>query len=138
MATAANSTTGSMWKTTAGPSVPCGRASRPGEVYNIGGNCERTNLEVVETICATVDRLQPGLPNAPCTSRITLVKDRRYAIDAGEIQRELGWTPRESFESGLEQTSRWYLDNPAWIERITSGKYQRERLGLGSAAATPA
>ena len=62
--------------------------------------------------------------------------DRRYAIDAGKIQSELGWTPREDFESGLERTVRWYLDHSTWIERITSGKYQRERLGLGSAAKT--
>jgi dTDP-glucose 4,6-dehydratase len=113
---------------------------RPGEVYNIGGNCERTNLDVVQTICATVNRLRPGLPHAPCASRIAFVKDRpghdrRYAIDAGKIQCELGWAPRETFESGLEQTVRWYLDHAAWIGRITSGKYQRQRLGLGSTAA---
>jgi dTDP-glucose 4,6-dehydratase len=113
---------------------------RPGEVYNIGGNCERTNLDVVQTICMTVDRLRPGLPHAPCASLMTFVKDRpghdrRYAIDAGKIECELEWAPRETFESGLEQTVRWYLDHAAWIERITSGKYQRQRLGLGSVTA---
>jgi dTDP-glucose 4,6-dehydratase len=108
----------------------------PGEVYNIGGDCQRTNLDVVRAICATVDRLRPGLAHAPCASLIAMVKDRpghdrRYAIDAGKIRRELGWSPQEAFESGLERTVRWYLDHPVWIERITSGKYQRERLGLG-------
>jgi dTDP-glucose 4,6-dehydratase len=107
----------------------------PGEVYNIGGDCQRTNLDVVRTICATIDRLRPGLPHTPCASLITFVKDRpghdrRYAIDAGKIQRELGWAPRDKFETGLERTVRWYLDHSAWIERITSGKYQRQRLGL--------
>jgi dTDP-glucose 4,6-dehydratase len=109
---------------------------RPGEVYNIGGDCEQANLDVVRTIAAIVDRLVPGLPHSPCASLIQFVKDRpghdrRYAIDASKIRRELGWAPRENFQSGLEHTVRWYLDNRPWIERITSGKYQRERLGLG-------
>jgi dTDP-glucose 4,6-dehydratase len=109
---------------------------RPGEVYNIGGDCEQANLDVVHTIAAIVDRLVPGLPHAPCKSLIQFVKDRpghdrRYAIDASKIRSEIGWTPRETFKSGLERTVRWYLDNRPWIERITSGKYQRERLGLG-------
>lgn len=109
---------------------------RPGEVYNIGGNSEKTNLDVVHTICDSVDACRPGLPHAPCRELITFVKDRpghdrRYAIDATKIRNELGWEPKQSFSSGIEQTVRWYLDNPEWIERITSGKYQRERLGLG-------
>jgi dTDP-glucose 4,6-dehydratase len=108
---------------------------RPGEVYNIGGNCEQANLDVVRSIAAIVDRLLPGLKHSPCASLIQFVKDRpghdrRYAIDASKIRCELGWTPRENFQSGLERTVRWYLDNRRWVERITSGKYQRERLGL--------
>jgi dTDP-glucose 4,6-dehydratase len=107
----------------------------PGEVYNVGGDCERTNLEVVRTISAIVDRLRPAAANRRCASLIRFVPDRpghdrRYAIDAGKVRERLGWTPRESFESGLEHTVRWYLDHRAWVERITSGKYRRERLGL--------
>jgi dTDP-glucose 4,6-dehydratase len=107
----------------------------PGEVYNIGGSCERTNLEVVRAICSTVDALRPGLPHAPCSSLVTFVKDRpghdrRYAIDSSKIRRELGWQPQQNFESGLKLTVQWYLDNAAWIERIQSGGYRRERLGL--------
>ena len=110
---------------------------RVGEVYNVGGNCERANIQVVETICNLVDELKPGLPHAPCSSLITFVKDRpghdrRYAIDCSKLQNELGWEPAETFETGLRATVQWYMDNNEWIERITSGKYQRERLGLGS------
>jgi dTDP-glucose 4,6-dehydratase len=111
-----------------------------GEVYNIGGNCERANLDVVHKICELVDRLRPGLPHAPCNSLITYVADRpghdrRYAIDASKIKAQLGWTPRHDFASGLENTVRWYLDNPTWVERVTSGVYQRQRLGLIEGAA---
>lgn len=107
----------------------------PGEVYNIGGNCQRTNLDVVQSLCRIVDRLRPGLPHAPCPSLITMVEDRpghdrRYAIDATKIQAQLGWQPREDFDSGLQRTVQWYLDHRDWVERITSGKYRRERLGL--------
>ncbi len=107
----------------------------PGEVYNIGGDCERTNLEIVHAICDTVDRLRPGLPHAPCRSLVTFVTDRpghdrRYAIDASKIKKQLGWQPQENFETGLERTVHWYLDNPAWVERVTTGVYRRERLGL--------
>ena len=106
-----------------------------GEVYNIGGNCELANLDVVNTICATVDRLRPDLPHAPCTGLIKHVADRpghdrRYAIDATKIRTELGWQPAQTFAAGLEITVRWYLDNPVWIERVTSGVYARERLGV--------
>jgi len=112
--------------------------ARPGTEYNIGGNCERTNLEIVHAICETVDRLCPELAHRPCKSLIEFVKDRpghdrRYAIDAGKIKRELGWQPKQDFESGLERTVRWYLDNRWWVDRVTSGKYQRERLGLSTA-----
>ena len=111
---------------------------RPGEVYNIGGDCERANLDVVRKITEIVDRLRPGLPHAPSSSLITFVTDRpghdrRYAIDAGKIKQELGWSPREDFDSGLERTVRWYLDNQTWCQRVTSGAYRRERLGLGPA-----
>jgi dTDP-glucose 4,6-dehydratase len=112
-------------------------AGQPGETYNIGGNSERTNLDVVHTICDLVDALRPGLKHAPCRSLITFVKDRpghdhRYAIDASKIERELGWQPRQDFTTGIRQTVQWYLENPAWIEGVTSGKYRRERLGLGA------
>lgn len=109
-----------------------------GECYNIGGNNERTNIEIVRTICATIDRLRPGLPHSPCESLITYVKDRpghdrRYAIDASKIERELGWKPLTSFTTGIEHTVRWYLENPGWVDRVKSGSYQRERLGLSAA-----
>ena len=83
-----------------------------------------------------VDELRPGLPHAPSASLITYVKDRpghdrRYAIDAGKISRELGWKPEHDFQSGLRRTVAWYLDNPRWVQRVQSGKYRRERLGLG-------
>jgi dTDP-glucose 4,6-dehydratase len=108
----------------------------PGETYNIGGNCEQPNIEIVRRVCALVDELRPGLPHAPCTSLMTFVKDRpghdrRYAIDAGKILRELGWKPEHNFETGLRRTVEWYLNNPRWVERVQSGKYRRERLGLG-------
>jgi dTDP-glucose 4,6-dehydratase len=107
-----------------------------GQVYNIGGDSERTNLQVVRTICEAVDRLRPDLAHRPCSSLITFVEDRpghdrRYAIDAGKIERELGWKPRVSFAEGIARTVRWYLENGRWIERVTSGQYRRERLGLG-------
>ena len=113
-------------------------SGRVGEEYSVGGDCERTNLQIVHAICDTIDRLRPGLPHAPCRSKITYVKDRpghdrRYAMDASKLQRELGWRPQESFETGLERTIRWYLDQPTWVERVTSGKYRRERLGLSEA-----
>ena len=112
-------------------------AGRPGETYNVGGHNERTNLEVVKTVCALLDELVPDSPHAPHDSLITFVADRpghdrRYAIDASKIKRELGWTPRETFETGLEKTVRWYLENRAWWEGVLSGGYRGERLGLGS------
>jgi dTDP-glucose 4,6-dehydratase len=108
----------------------------PGQTYNVGGNCERTNLNVVRRVCSIVDELRPGLPHAPSASLIEFVPDRpghdrRYSVDAGKIHRELGWQPRESFESGMERTVRWYLDARDWVDRVGSGEYRRERLGLG-------
>ncbi len=106
---------------------------RVGETYNIGGNCEKTNLEVVQTLCAVLDGLMPDSPHGHARL-ITLVKDRpghdrRYAMDIGKISRALGWRPRESFESGLAKTVRWYLNNPAWVAEVKSGAY-REWLDL--------
>jgi dTDP-glucose 4,6-dehydratase len=111
------------------------REGTPGETYNIGGNCERSNLDVVRTICRIVDELRPDLPHRPCSSLITFVKDRpghdrRYAINASKIRRELGWSPRFDFEEGIRLTVRWYLENKTWVERVSSGEYRRERLGL--------
>ena len=89
---------------------------RPGQVYNIGGDAERTNLEVVQTICEIVDQLCPDLPHRPTRQLVQFVTDRpghdrRYAIDASKIRRELGWTPRHDFETGIRDTVRWYLDH---------------------------
>jgi len=110
-------------------------AGRPGEVYNIGGDAERENIEVVRRIIALVDERRPLGGGATREGLITYVKDRpghdrRYAIDASKIRRELGWRPKESFESGLARTVDWYLANPTWVERVTSGRYRGERLGL--------
>lgn len=105
---------------------------KPGETYNVGGNSERTNLSVVETICGALDALRPK--EKPYRDQITFVKDRpghdrRYAIDASKIQRELGWKPSMTFESGIRKTVEWYLANRSWCDRITAGTYRRERLG---------
>ena len=99
----------------------------PGQTYNIGGRQEMSNLEVVNQICATLDELKP--PEKPYARLIAFVKDRpghdrRYAMDITKIERELGWQPRETFASGLRKTIQWYLDNPAWVEHVTSGSYQ--------------
>ncbi|MCA9034410.1 MAG: dTDP-glucose 4,6-dehydratase [Planctomycetaceae bacterium] len=108
---------------------------RIGECYNIGGNNEQTNIDIVRTICSTVDRLCPHLSHKPCESLITYVQDRpghdkRYAIDASKISNELGWTPQQDFATGIEHTIQWYIQNSIWVERVQSGKYQRGRLGL--------
>jgi dTDP-glucose 4,6-dehydratase len=100
---------------------------RPGETYNIGGNAETTNLEVVRTLCRILGEARPGRDYA---KQISFVKDRpghdrRYAIDASKIRREIGWEPRESFASGLKRTVRWYLDNEAWLASVTSKEYQK-------------
>jgi len=104
-------------------------AGTPGEVYNVGGWNEKANLDVVHTLCATLDELQPRADGKSYAEQITFVKDRpghdrRYAIDAGKIERELGWRPAETFETGLRKTVRWYLDNQAWVANVTSGAYQ--------------
>jgi dTDP-glucose 4,6-dehydratase len=108
----------------------------PGQVYNIGGDCERTNLEVVQAICSAVDDLRPELRHRPCSSLINFVQDRpghdrRYAIDSSKIRRELGWRPSQVFETGLRSTVQWYLANSDWVDRVSSGVYRRQRLGTG-------
>jgi len=107
----------------------------PGQTYNVGGDSERRNVDVVRTICALLDEMLPNTVNRPHAKLIEFVTDRpghdaRYAIDAGKIARDLGWRPRRSFEEGLRQTVRWYLDNRGWWERVMSGAYRGERLGL--------
>lgn len=101
---------------------------REGETYNIGGKCEKSNLEVVRMICDCLDRLAKD-PSGPYERLIRFVADRpghdrRYAIDHTKVSRELGWEPVESFESGLEKTVLWYLENPEWVERVRTGKYR--------------
>ncbi|AUX91265.1 MULTISPECIES: dTDP-glucose 4,6-dehydratase [Acinetobacter] len=105
-----------------------------GETYNIGGHNEKQNIEVVKTICKILDELKPRLEGKTYTSLITFVNDRpghdlRYAIDASKIERELGWKPQESFETGIRKTVQWYLNNLEWCQRVQDGSYQRERLG---------
>lgn len=107
-----------------------------GETYNIGGFNEKQNIEVVRTICQLLEELAPNKPQgvAHYADLITHVTDRaghdvRYAIDASKIQRELGWTPQETFESGIRKTVQWYLDNQAWWQRVLDGSYKLERLG---------
>ena len=105
---------------------------RVGETYCIGGDSEKTNLEVVDTICDSLDKHRPE--NAPHQNLKTFVKDRpghdhRYAIDFSKIKNELGWEPSYTFEQGMEQTVNWYLSNSEWCDHVTTGKYQRERLG---------
>jgi dTDP-glucose 4,6-dehydratase len=106
-----------------------------GDSYNIGGNNEYSNISVVRAICKLIDELAPSNSIGPREQLITFVTDRpghdaRYAIDAAKIARELGWKPKHSFESGLRQTVQWYLDNTIWWERVRSGVYRGERLGI--------
>jgi dTDP-glucose 4,6-dehydratase len=102
---------------------------RIGETYNIGGNSERTNIDVVTTICDLVDEMRPEAGAGPRRRLITFVEDRpghdrRYAIDASKLERELGWKPAEEFESGLRKTVRWYLDHAAWVDSVRTGAYR--------------
>lgn len=105
-----------------------------GETYNIGGHNEKRNIEVVRTVCTLLDELAPS-PHSPYANLITHVSDRpghdlRYAIDAGKIEREIGWRPHETFESGIRKTVQWYLGHQTWCRRVQDGSYQRERLGI--------
>jgi dTDP-glucose 4,6-dehydratase len=116
---------------------------RPGESYNVGGDGERTNLQVVTAICSLLDEMLPESPHRPHERLITFVTDRpghdrRYAMDAGKIQRELGWRPRESFATGLRKTVAWYLENRWWWEPIWAERYPGIRLGTLGPAAAPA
>jgi dTDP-glucose 4,6-dehydratase len=119
------------------------RKGQPGGRYNIGGGNERTNLQVVDALCAALEAERPAARNPALAARglraYTQLKefvpdrpghDRRYAIDAAKIRRELGWAPRHAFEDGLRETVRWYLANRPWCEAVQSGRYRRERLGL--------
>ncbi|MDP4546882.1 dTDP-glucose 4,6-dehydratase [Marinobacter sp. MDS2] len=106
-----------------------------GETYNIGGHNEKQNIEVVHTLCDILQELRPQ--ETSYRDLIITVKDRpghdmRYAIDASKIEKELGWTPEETFETGIRKTVQWYLDNQEWCQRVQDGSYQRERLGVAS------
>jgi len=109
-------------------------AGRVGETYNIGGNAEHENIQVVRAICALLDARQPLADGRRRESLISFVKDRpghdrRYAIDAGKLQRELGWAPAHDFEHGLARTVDWYLQNQLWARRVLDGSYRMQRLG---------
>lgn len=105
-------------------------AGRVGETYNVGGWNEKSNLEVVHTLCAILDQLKPRTDNLSYATQITFVKDRpghdrRYAIDATKLAQELDWQPSETFETGIHKTVQWYLDHQDWVENVTSGAYQQ-------------
>jgi dTDP-glucose 4,6-dehydratase len=112
---------------------------RIGEVYNIGGNSERRNIDLVRALCGLLDRLRPRAGARSYAELINFVADRpghdlRYAIDGSKIRRELGFSPAETLDSGLEKTVRWYLGNPGWITHVLSGSYRTERLGAPTTA----
>lgn len=107
---------------------------KPGETYNVGGHNEKKNIDVVNTICSTLDKLSPKPSGESYKSQITFVTDRpghdfRYAIDASKIDKELGWKPQETFETGMLKTIQWYIENISWCEAVTKNNYELERLG---------
>jgi dTDP-glucose 4,6-dehydratase len=104
-------------------------AGAPGETYNVGGWNEKPNIEIVRTVCTLLDELQPRADSQPYSSQVSYVKDRpghdrRYAIDASKIHRELGWKPAETFDSGIRKTVMWYLEHPDWVAHVQSGDYR--------------
>lgn len=108
-----------------------------GETYNVGGNAERQNIEVVQAICTLLDQRRPREDGQPRSSQITYVTDRpghdrRYAIDASKLKEQLGWEPQHTFEEGIATTVDWYLDNQAWVKRVLDGSYRLERIGAGT------
>lgn len=108
----------------------------PGETYNVGGNAEKKNIEVVTAICSILDRLQPKA-DGKYADQITYVTDRpghdrRYAIDASKIRSDLDWTPSVTFEQGIEQTVTWYLENQTWWQDILDARYSTQRLGVAN------
>jgi dTDP-glucose 4,6-dehydratase len=110
---------------------------RVGETYNVGGNAEKQNIEVVRTICALLDRKRPRADGVPRESQITYVADRpghdrRYAIDASKLRDELGWEPKYTFERGIEETVDWYLSHQDWVARVLDGSYRLERIGAAA------
>ena len=112
------------------------KGGKIGDTYNIGGHNEKRNIDVVKTVCSILDKMRPDKPNGikNYSDLITFVKDRpghdkRYAINAGKIERELGWRPEETFESGIQKTVAWYLENGEWCTHVLDGSYSRERLG---------
>lgn len=109
--------------------------AKVGETYNIGGHNEKQNIEVVKTICTILDNIKPRADGQSYIQQITFVKDRpghdlRYAINASKINKELGWQPQETFESGIQKTVEWYLNNLEWCRHVQDGSYKRERLGV--------
>jgi len=105
------------------------QSGKLGEVYNVGGWNEKPNIEIVHTVCALLDELRPKTDGTSYSAQISYVKDRpghdrRYAIDASKIERELGWKPAETFETGIHKTVQWYLDNPGWVAHVQSGAYR--------------